>query len=172
MEYVSSRGVRSAVAVAQSRKRTIPRLEVPSIGRDPNTARACLALEETPISWRAFVPLEKEPERGRARLPVEETQTPPGHAFRWKRPPISWRAFVPLEKEPERVRACLPLEETQTSDTLVRCEPNTPKVSPALGAVEGHLRRRSIPSVMASLPEQKGGQGSLTKDNIGYLGER
>ena len=133
MEYGSSRGVRSAVAVAQSRKRTIPRLEVPSIGRDPNTAGACLPLEETPNLGRAF---------------------------------------LPQEEAPERVRACLPLEETQTSDTFISCEPNTPKVSPALGAVEGHLRRRSIPSVMASLPEQKGGQGSLTKDNIGYLGER
>ena len=81
-----------------------------------------------------------------------------GHSFHWK-------------KNPYGGGHALPLEETQTSDTVVRCEPNTPKVSPALGAVEGHLRRRSIPSVMASLPEQKGGQGSLTKDNVGYLGE-
>ena len=104
-------------------------------------------------------------------LPLEETQTPPGHAFHWRRPPISGGHSFHWKKPPNGCGHALPLEETQTSDTVVRCEPNTPKVSPALGAVQGHLRRRSIPSVMASLPEQKGGQGSLTKDNIGYLGE-
>ena len=66
--------------------------------------------------WNTFraevyvVPLQlrrvgSEPYLAWKSLPLEETPTPPGHAFRWKRPPISWRAFVPLEKEPERVRA-------------------------------------------------------------------
>ena len=104
-------------------------------------------------------------------LPLEETQYRPGMPSAGRDPNLV--AGIRSIGKRTRTGAGTPSSGGDpTSDTLVRCEPNTPKVSPALGAVQGHLRRRSIPSVMASLPEQKGGQGSLTKDNIGYLGER